>query len=258
MATQLGVDIHLIVVDDGSEDGTGAWLSSQPGEKIHTVTGDGSLWWGGAVNAGLEYLEKSFPPGDDDLCVFANNDVYVDDPYFVSKLCGRLRPGELLHPRVTDSSGKEFSSGARIISWIPFLTVHSQKLRQRRPRIDVGTTRFLIFPRALLRIVPRIPAGIPHYLGDYYFTRSAGEHGYKTVVDKNITCYLSDERTGLKGGNIPTVRKLIKSFFSIRSTNNLLYRYRFASEFVWRPVAIAVVVSLTVTSLMKFISGRLS
>lgn len=258
MLSQTGIDIRLIIVDDGSTDGTGSWLAAQPGEKVHTVTGDGTLWWGGAINAGLEYLEKTFSPEAGDTCVFANNDVFVEDRSFVSGLCERLAARELIHPKVTDTAGREFSSGARIISWIPFLTRHSHKLRQLRPKVDIGTTRFLMFSRSLLYDVARIPGGIRHYLGDYYFTRKAKDYGYRTVVDKKISCCLSDERTGMKGGNIPSLRKLLESFFSIRSTNNLLYRYRFASEFVWKPAAIGVVISLSITSIMKFIAGRLS
>ena len=51
LLTQTYKDIHLLLVDDGSTDGTADMVRSKfPASTI--LTGDGNLWWGGALHMG--------------------------------------------------------------------------------------------------------------------------------------------------------------------------------------------------------------
>ena len=43
--------IKILIIDDGSTDGTSEWLSSQ--EDIFSLRGNGKLLWGGAINLGI-------------------------------------------------------------------------------------------------------------------------------------------------------------------------------------------------------------
>ena len=65
-------DVRVILVDDGSRDGTAAAVT-QAFPDVRILTGDGSLWWGGAMARGLSAV------GDDsDFQLWLNDDVVLD------------------------------------------------------------------------------------------------------------------------------------------------------------------------------------
>ena len=50
--------VMVVVADDGSPDGTGAYLAEHYPD-VQVVGGDGNLWWSGAINAGCDYALKA-------------------------------------------------------------------------------------------------------------------------------------------------------------------------------------------------------
>ena len=49
-----GVVINVVVVDDGSTDGTASAIHAEF-PSVVVLEGDGNLWWTGAINMGVEY-----------------------------------------------------------------------------------------------------------------------------------------------------------------------------------------------------------
>jgi GT2 family glycosyltransferase len=69
---------YLVIIDDGSTDGSGAWIAKNYPEIV-LLKGDGNLWWSGGVNMGAKYaLEQQ----DTDYVLLWNNDIIADDHYF--------------------------------------------------------------------------------------------------------------------------------------------------------------------------------
>ena len=50
--------VTVVVVDDGSPDETAAHLAANYPD-VHVVSGDGNLWWSGAINAGCDHALKA-------------------------------------------------------------------------------------------------------------------------------------------------------------------------------------------------------
>ena len=73
-----GIRLTVVVIDDGSTDGTGEWLGKNyPG--VIVLRGDGDLWWSGAVNLGARYAIETL---HSDYLLLWNNDIIAAQRYF--------------------------------------------------------------------------------------------------------------------------------------------------------------------------------
>jgi GT2 family glycosyltransferase len=73
--------LMVIVVDDGSPDDTAAHLAAHYPD-VQVVSGDGNLWWGGAINVGCDYAIEA---GARTL-IFLNNDNVALSPNLLTEL----------------------------------------------------------------------------------------------------------------------------------------------------------------------------
>src|SRR5258708_4234594 len=80
---------QMIVVDDGSTDGTRMQLAAHH-PSVLVLTGTGDLWWSGATNLGVRFaLDNDF-----DYVLTINNDSIVAPDFL-----GRLLETAAAHPR---------------------------------------------------------------------------------------------------------------------------------------------------------------
>ena len=101
-------EIELIVINDGSNDGTKDWLINQ--KDVKTLYGNGKLLWGGAIELGLKYVFKNNVKKDWILLI--NNDVLIDKNY-VQNL---LNLAKKYYPAVLGSIVKSAKEKNKIIS----------------------------------------------------------------------------------------------------------------------------------------------
>ena len=71
--------VNIVIVDDGSKDGTSDWIKSQSFPNVYLVRGDGNLWWSGGVNVGVKYALQNLHA---DYILLWNNDVTAHESYF--------------------------------------------------------------------------------------------------------------------------------------------------------------------------------
>lgn len=66
---------HLILLDDGSTDGTTEAIRAILGEKVTVFKGSGDRWWGGALQVGYDLIKSGrIACKDEDIIGILNDD----------------------------------------------------------------------------------------------------------------------------------------------------------------------------------------
>lgn len=83
-------EYHLVVIDDGSNDGTQEWIRANY-PSVTILEGDGNLWWSGGINTGTRYALEILKS---DYILWWNNDITAAQDYFtvLSELLQNERP----------------------------------------------------------------------------------------------------------------------------------------------------------------------
>ena len=213
--------IRLIVIDDGSSDGTADFLESE--KDLTVLNGDGSLWWGGAIELGLQLVLKE--GGETDWVLMVNNDTWFAFD-FVQNLLGAAR---LFAPVAVGSvicdelSPERLLSIGGVIDTFRFRVkdlLDNQRKRDPNGRphsVDVLSGRGTLYPVSAIRKAgSMIPCLVPHYLADYEFSIRVRRAGYQLLVSEQAVTISADEY-----GNSYVPSRFFERYFSIRSASYL-------------------------------------
>jgi GT2 family glycosyltransferase len=191
-------EFKVVVIDDGSTDGTSEMLENEFPE-VHVIKGDGNLWWTAATNLGVKYALES----DAEYILTLNNDTIATED-FLEKMVywAEKEPKALLGAFAIDAKSKKPVYGGEIINW---KWASSKFLLDILPKEELhGLHEVTLFPgRGLL-----IPAEVfkdvglydeenfPHYAADYDFTHRAIRAGYKVFCNYDARLLIYPEESG--------------------------------------------------------------
>lgn len=220
----LTFSVHVVVVDDGSKDGTSEWISTHHPD-VHRVYGDGGLWWSGGINKGVDYALNTL---NSDYILWWNNDILPRDDYF-SQLFSLLekQPHEVLigskifvlNRDVIWGMGGRFDprSGARYM------------FGEQAPDSEEFTLPFEVdwFPgmgttihRSVFEKIGYLDEErFPQYHGDSDYTFRAKKAGFKLMVFPQLVISNDVANTGLKHQG--SIKFLYQSLTGIKSNYNL-------------------------------------
>lgn len=216
--------IIIIIVDDGSTDGTAEYLRAQT--DVVTLRGDGGLWWGGAVELGVQWVLAA--AADDDLVLLLNDDTTFGEEY-VSTLVDvyRCNPGSLI--------GSALHEHGRTPSWVsigPRINLNRVAIWDRLSElsaeevcspattyeVDALTGRGTLVPVYAIRKFGTLRARLlPHYLADYEFSMRMRKNGMKLLVTSRAQVWSPPVY-----GNDSTRFSGISKYFRRGSPKNLL------------------------------------
>ncbi len=185
-ADRTGLDLHVVVVDDGSIDGTGQAIRSEFPE-IEVVDGDGTLNYSKGTNLAIEAGLRRSP-----RYVVALNDDSEFDPGFLTALvrCAEAHPRSVVGALLTQQGrpGYAFQVGQQWSTWFGGWRV-PQDLRigdlpDRAFRVECIVGNCVLVPAAAIREVGLQDGDrFPHGFGDAEWTMRLRRAGWDLLVE---------------------------------------------------------------------------
>ena len=217
-------DLHIVMVDDGSTDGTSEFLANQESDHFEVLNGDGNLWWGGAMRMGIDWtLARAI---ESDYVLMLNDDVSIRSDY-VSKLVEFSKT----HSDAMVGSVFRDEETSRLVSYGSFIdywkmTISAISSPDERNKVNALSGRGVLIPvhRALETGNLR-STFFRHYMGDFEYTARLREKGCPIVVCESAPVFAS---TVSSDSHIRR-RGALYRYLSPRSKDNLLLRLMFFS-----------------------------
>lgn len=219
-AQRMDEALQIVVIDDGSSDGTAQFLAGQ--SHVTVVKGDGSLWWGGAIEAGLQAVWRSAQTTD--WVLFVNNDTHIQSDFVQQLLQTARRMAPAAVGSIIRQNAAPFlvrSVGPKIDAWRmlvgDLLDIQRPDAADSVQQVDALSGRGVLFPALALKQVRGMrPRWLPHYLADYEVSLRVRRAGWKLLVDPAAAVFSEDEY-----GSTHRDLGWRNRFFSVRSPRYL-------------------------------------
>ncbi|MCA8829552.1 glycosyltransferase family 2 protein [Hymenobacter pini] len=221
---QTAPDFQVVVVDDGSTDGTGQMLQEEFPEVL-VEQGDGNLFWTAGVNMGIR---RALREGAQSVMTL-NNDVLAA-PGFVEDMLAKaaLHPTAVLGALELDVATGQPVYGGETLDWrtntrhdlLAELPPHQR--RGLHP-VTYLPGRGLLIPRVVLETIGLFDEKrLPHYLADFDYTSVARRHGFPVYCnyDAHLSTYPDESGQEITRRH-RSVRGYYQHLFGIRGGGNL-------------------------------------
>lgn len=213
-------DYRLLLIDDGCRDDTVARVQAVlPASRLQVLTGDGNLWWAGALQLGHDAL-LSEPVDDDDAVLILNDDVEFEPDFLRTGLAVlRAYPDAAMqavgHDRVTGTVDRGAVADLIALSF--------EAATPQRPANCLATRGLLMRAATFKRSGGFRPRWLPHYLSDYEFTLRLRAQGTPLLCDDRFRAVVRLELTGLESYRTDGWSAFWNEAFSNRAKHNPLH-----------------------------------
>ena len=231
-------NFKVVVVNDGSTDGTGEMIQGEFPHTIHLM-GNGTLWWVGSTNKGIRYVLDVCK--EDDLILVINDDLVVPTDY-ISALteAARLNPGSIIGSVETvNTTPRTIKSGGVVVNWktAKRKVLNKGKSLDQFPHghiveVDRLTGRGTLFPSEVFRNTGLYDEIHFKQCGDTELpVRANFKQGYPLLVSYDA-CVISypGNKNSINDKERYALSDFKEYFFGIRSHFNLIDKYWIASN----------------------------
>jgi GT2 family glycosyltransferase len=217
LARERAAAFVLVLVDDGCTDDTVARVrSALPPQQLEVLSGNGQLWWAGALQLAYEHLRRKRLSDNDDVLIV--NDDIVLEPDTLNNGLALLaaQPNACIQAVGIDRATGTIDRGA--MADLRRLTFRAA---------DPGETANCLSTRGLLLRASTFlrsggfrPRLLPHYLSDYEFTLRLQRQGATLMVDDRFKVQVDLALTGIDRASALGVRRHWADSFSNRAKFN--------------------------------------
>ncbi len=223
-----GLEVHVIVVDDGSTDGTGeAVREGYPETQI--IQGDGSLWYTAGTNRGIQAALLKRPD-----YILAINDDSIFHDQFLRRLIrcaennSRSVIGALL--LLWDQPHKVFQVGALWDSWYGGWKFPSQMTVRTVPRtpwkVEGIVGNCVLYPvEAVKQAGFMNEKASPHY-GDIEYTTRMRKAGWNLLIEPSAYVWCQPNSIPASLRSLPKRELFLEMFRNRRSQRNLTHMFK--------------------------------
>lgn len=231
---QTDQDFNVVIVDDGSKDGTSEEISKQYPD-VQLVNGTGDWWWTKSTNEGIKVALKN---GADYILVM-NNDTYIEEDYITKiKNLGKENPGSVIGSLdvTLEEPKKVFFSGVKEIKWwkAKAYNYHNSYVLYDKSLTGLHKSiclngRGTLIPKQVFNIIGYFDEkNLPQYASDFDFTIRVDKAGIPCYISWDAVVY---SYVGQTGAGKPFIYQswgtFLGTFFKEHSQTSIstLYRY---------------------------------
>jgi len=222
---------YLVLIDDGSTDGTAEWVKHHYPEVI-ILMGDGNLWWSGAVNLGAKYALETLNAS---YLFLYNNDIHLKKDYLpeLLKILAENDSETIIgskiyiaeQPDLIWSMGGYFNPKTGKYGMYGYYEKDSPYYNSVFS-VDWFTGMGTVIPKEVIEKIGFWDnINFPQYHGDSDFTYRAKKAGFKLLVNPALKIYNSVKHSGIEHEG--SFKKLIQLITDIRSKSNFVKNFRF-------------------------------
>lgn len=211
---------HLILIDDGSVDGTEEMVRSYLPD-VTVIKGSGNWWWAGCLQRGIEWLRQN-NVAPEDLVLIINDDVVISQEFLENGIIFLKNKNKtlLLAQIIDEKTGQPVESGVRAD-----LAMHKFAIAKQGEVINCLSTRGLLMRFSdVLEIGDFYPKLLPHYGSDYEYTVRAYKKGFHLTTTPSFHLGIDRDETGVRALPDRGVLECISNVFSKRYVQNPVYR----------------------------------
>lgn len=263
--TQSYPGLHVIVIDDGSTDGTAEYLRENCPD-VEVIPGNGKLWWTGAIREGLAVVLGRAKTGD--YVLLQNNDTHFKSDYVSTLVSVSDRyDGAVVGSPLRDAAqpGRTFSLGPKINY---FETGMEDLIYLRANRVfgvaadpmpdafevvetDALSGRGTLYPIEVLWKCGSVRARLmPHYWADYELSARAKRAGSTLLVALAAPVWTSADVSGINMRNANLLEVLLSRKSQVNIFHTLLF-FSLAGPWYHRLTAIPRVLMWKIWRILK-------